>query len=103
MATAEALVKAEAAKLVEHDSAAYPVASAIAAAAAAGLVTVEDGDETNGGKKKKKKKKAKASDAALIAAATGRLGCMDVVYRILKAIFFVFIMELLLCCTVYLL
>lgn len=73
LATAEALVKAEAAKLVEHDSAAYPVASAIAAAAAAGLVTVEDGDETNGGKKKKKKKKAKASDAALIAAATGAI------------------------------
>lgn len=73
LAMAEALVKAEAAKLVEHDSAAYPVASAIAAAVAAGLCTVGDTDESaDGGKKKKKKtKKGRAADAAAIAAATG--------------------------------
>eukprot|EP00752_Nemacystus_decipiens_P008212 g7343.t1 len=70
-----ALVKAEAARLVEHDCAAYPAASAIAAAAAAAAAAAgaDDGADGAAGKKKKRKKKRKAEAAAAAAMASGAI------------------------------
>lgn len=79
LAAAEALVKAEAASLVEHDAVAYPSAFAKAAAAALRDISAlrdeykeaSTGGGNEGTNKKKKKKKRKAAEAMAAAAASG--------------------------------